>query len=257
VPLYIYFPVPFNFFDTRDDTIIGKTRVLWNSGISHCVTVLQHPEVQKLIHSKHHHFDAIIVEAFSNECFMGFAHKFNAAIIQICPFGGTHWMGEWVGNPNPYSYIPDIYLHYSHHMNFLERLVNTLYGVYWRIGQEFYSIPKQEAVMKQFFNFTESVPSLAELLRKTSLLLVNNHFSLNYPKPLMPNIIEVGGIHLQPPTKLPEVRHVTATLKLMHFMQNVDSEKQRYFIIESVPFILPLFKARILQKIALHRQDIP
>jgi hypothetical protein len=63
--------------------------------------------------------------------------------------------------------------------------------------------------MKQFFNFTDAAPPLTELLRKTSLLLVNNHFTLNYPKPLMPNIIEVGGMHIEQPKKLPEVRCVT------------------------------------------------
>jgi len=92
-------------------------------------------------------------------------------------------------------------------MNLWERFINTLAGIYWRIGQEFYNIPRQEAVMKEFFNFTEPPPPLTELLRKTSLLLVNNHFSLNYPKPLMPNVIEVGGMHLRPPKELPEVRH--------------------------------------------------
>lgn len=125
-------------------------------------------------------------------------------------------MGDWVGNPNPYSYIPDALLHYSHHMNLWERLVNTLYGVYLRIGQEFYNIPRHEAVMKQFFNFTEPVPPLTELVRRTSLLLVNNHFSLNYPKPLMPNLIEVGGMHVQPPNKLPEVRHVLTQVNLFY-----------------------------------------
>jgi glucuronosyltransferase len=209
VCLCIYVPVLSNFFDTRDGTIIEESRLIWDSGVSYCFTILQHPEVQKLVHSEHHHFDAIILEAFSNDCFVGFAHKFKAALIQICPFGGANWMGAWVGNPTPYSYIPDPFLHYSHHMNFWERLVNTLVGVYWRVGHEFYSIPKQEAAMKQLFNFTEPVPPLTELLRKTSLLLVNNHFSLNYPKPLMPNLIEVGGMHVQPPKELSEVRYVT------------------------------------------------
>jgi glucuronosyltransferase len=207
--LCVYVPVPTNFFDTRDITIFGKTMLVWNIGLPFCVTILQHPEVQKLLHSKYHHFDAVIVEAFSNECFLGFAHRFKAAIIQVCPYGGTHWMGDWVGNPNPYSYVPDVFLHYNHRMNFWERLVNTLTGIYWRIGQEFYNIPRQEAVMKQFFNFTDPAPPLTELVRKTSLLLVNNHFTMNYPKPLMPNIVEVGGMHVQQPKKLPEVKHVT------------------------------------------------
>ncbi|XP_021934412.1 UDP-glucuronosyltransferase 2B20-like [Zootermopsis nevadensis] len=193
-----------NVFDMKDMSTVGHSRLLWTTGPAYCVTFLQHPRVQALIHSKDHHFDAIMVEAFMNECFLGFAHKFKAPIIQICPFGGTPWMGDWVGNPNPYSYIPDPFLHFSHYMTFWERLVNTVNGVYFRIGQEFYNIPRQDSIMRKFFNETEPIPPLSELVRNTSLLLVNNHFSLNYPRPLMPNLIEVGGMHVQPPKELPQ-----------------------------------------------------
>jgi hypothetical protein len=204
-----YVSVTPNFFDTRSMGTVGHSRLLWSSGPAHCIKILQHPQVQTLIYSKEHHFDAIIVEAFVNECLLGFAHKFQAAIIQICPFGGTHWMGDWVGNPNPYSYIPDAFLDYSDHMSFWERLVNTIAGVYWRIGQEFYNLPRQDIIMRQFFNYTDSIPPLSEIVRNTSLLLVNNHFSLNYPRPLVPNMIEVGGMHVMPPNQLPQVRQIT------------------------------------------------
>jgi len=247
----MYVPVLPNFLDRRDETLLAKPRRFCSLGISYCGTFVQHPEVQKLLHSKHRHFDAIIVEAFSNECFMGFAHKFKAAIIQVCPFGGIHWMGDWVGNPNPYSYVPEVYLHYSHRMNFWERLVNTLAGIYWRIWQEFYIIPRQEEAMKGFFNFTEPPPPLKELLRKTSLLLVNNHFSLNYPKSLIPNIIEVGGMHVQPPKELPEVRHVTVfcvTSNARILYRVFILIRLSYFKTKDVRFIVPLIMARLLHR---------
>jgi glucuronosyltransferase len=210
----IYISVPENLFNLRGLSILGHSSVIWNTGPVNCVRILQHPQVQSLINSKDLHFDAIIVEAFANECVLGFAHKFKASIIQICPFGGTHWMGDWVGNPNQYAYIPDPFLDYSHHMSFWERLVNTLNGVYWRTGQQLYNIPQQEAVMRQYFNYTDDIPPLSEIVRNTSLLLLNNHFSLNYPKPLVPNMIEVGGMHVQPPMKLPEVRPVIVSAEL-------------------------------------------
>ena len=247
----MYVPVLPNFLDRRDETLLAKPRRFCSLGISYCGTFVQHPEVQKLLHSKHRHFDAIIVEAFSNECFMGFAHKFKAAIIQVCPFGGIHWMGDWVGNPNPYSYVPEVYLHYSHRMNFWERLVNTLAGIYWRIWQAFYIIPRQEEAMKGFFNFTEPPPPLKELLRKTSLLLVNNHFSLNYPKSLIPNIIEVGGMHLQPPKELPEVRHVTvfcvtSNARILYRVSILI--RLSYLKTKCVRFIASLIMARLLHR---------
>jgi hypothetical protein len=137
-------------------------------------------------------------------------------------------MGDWVGNPNPYAYIPDPFLDYTHHMSFLERLVNTLRGVYSRIGQQLYNLPRQEAVMRQYFNYTDDIPPLSELVRNTSLLLLNNHFSLNYPKPLVPNMIEVGGMHVEPPKKLPEVRPVTVSAELTPSLTQSTRIQQQY-----------------------------
>jgi hypothetical protein len=247
----MYVPVLPNFFDRGDETLFAISIRLCRIGISNCATLVQHPEVQNLLHSKHRHFDAIIVEALSNECFMGFAHKLKATIIQVCTFGSIHWMGDWVGNPNPYSYVPDVFLRYSHRMNFRERLVNTLTGIYWRIWQEFYNIPRQEEAMKEFFNFTEPPPPLKERLRKTSLLLVNNHFSLNYPKSLIPNIIEVGGMHLQPPKELPEVRHVTVfcvSSNARNLCRVFILIRLFYFKTKGVRFIVPPIMARLLHR---------
>jgi hypothetical protein len=34
---------------------------------------------------------------------------------------------------------------------------------------------------------------------------LNTHFSMNQPRPLVPQIVEVGGLHLSPPAPLPQV----------------------------------------------------
>jgi hypothetical protein len=52
-----------------------------------CDRVLGDEPVQKLIHSDEH-FDIIIMQGFSIDCFLGFAHKFKAPVVQVCPFGG-------------------------------------------------------------------------------------------------------------------------------------------------------------------------
>lgn len=196
--------MPGNLFDLRYSDLLDNSRAIWNYGPSCCARIFEHPKVQSLINSKHHHFEAILAEALANESVLGSAHKFKAPIIQICPFGDTHWMGDWVGNPNPYAYIPDAFLDYSPHMGFWQRLRNTPNGIYWRMGQEFYSIPLQEAVVRRYFNYTDDIPPLSEIVPGTSLLLLNNHFSLNQPKPLVRNMVEVGRMH--PPKRLQEVR---------------------------------------------------
>lgn len=50
----------------------------------------------------------------------------------------------------------------------------------------------------------EPLPSVEEMYRKISLILVNIHKSTSRPRPQMPGIIQVGGAHIKPPNALPQ-----------------------------------------------------
>jgi len=113
--------------------------------------------------------------------------------------GGFHWANYAVGNTAPTSYIPNAMLSYTSRMTFGERLVNTLFNLMWDVGSELYYYPKQEGMKKAFFG--DALPYVKDLRKSASLVLVNNHFSLNYPRPLVPAFVEVGGMHVQPPQK--------------------------------------------------------
>jgi glucuronosyltransferase len=166
---------------------------------------LQDAGVQELIHSKDKQFDLIIMEAFFNDCFLGFAHKFNTPVVQVCSFGGAEWMSNWIGNPHPQAYVPGAFTTYSDRMTFWERLVNTLNGVFGGIGRKYYYLPQQDAIARKYFNYTDDLPPISELETSTTLVLLNHHFSLSYPKPLMPNMVQVGGMHIKPAKTLPKV----------------------------------------------------
>ena len=190
---------------------IQMTFMMWGMGEAVCHHVLQEENVQKLIHSTDLHFDLIITEAFFNECFLGFAHKFKAPLIQVCTYGGSDFMADWVGSPNPYSYVPDEFIDYTDKMNFWQRMYNTVLGTFKHVGRQMIHLPRQNAALQKYFNYTDDLPPLWELEYKTSLVLLNTHHSLSYPKPLMPNYVQVGGMHMKPPKKLPQVRNVKLT----------------------------------------------
>ena len=80
---------------------------MWHNNQCTCDLMLQEEQIQNLIHATNLLFDLLIVEAFFNECFFVFVHEFKAPLIQLCAFGGSDWIGDWVGNPNPYAYVPD------------------------------------------------------------------------------------------------------------------------------------------------------
>lgn len=114
-------------------------------------------------------------------------------------------MGDWVGNPNPYAYVPDPLLDYGDKMDFWERMWNTIVGTFWRLGRQYYYLPGHDTIMRKHFNDSDDLPSVAEIELTTSLVLLNHHFSISYPRPLVPNLVQVGGMHVQAPKKLPQV----------------------------------------------------
>ena len=50
-------------------------------------------------------------------------------------------------------------------------------------------------IQKHFKNY--EVPPINELVKETSLMFVNNHYSFSGSRPNAPTVIEVGGIHIK------------------------------------------------------------
>ena len=70
-------------------------------------------------------------------------------------------------------------------------------------------LPKYDKLMRKNFEDPE-MPYISEIENtRTSLLLINNHESFSYAKPGMPNMLNVGGIHIEAGKPLPAVRNRT------------------------------------------------
>lgn len=67
---------------------------------------LQSEAVQKLIHSTDLQFDVIVMEDFFSESYLAFAHKFNAPVVKICPFGAADFNDREMGLLTPSSFVP-------------------------------------------------------------------------------------------------------------------------------------------------------
>ncbi|XP_018977900.2 UDP-glucuronosyltransferase 1-6-like isoform X1 [Cyprinus carpio] len=93
--------------------------------------------------------------------------------------------------PNPPSYIPRFFTNNSDRMSFRQRVLNVLVSIvepllcrliYW----------STEGVASRFLQRDVSV---AEILRSGALWLLRYDFTLEFPKPLMPNMVLIGGIN--------------------------------------------------------------
>lgn len=159
-------------------------------------------QVQEFVNSNEE-FDLIIIEMFTTDCFLGLVHHFKAPFIGVTSSVIMPWMNERFGNIDHPAYIPVMFMDFSDRMSFVERLENTIVLVLNKIIHKlYYGYPGHTAAKKYI---SSGVPPLEEIARNASLFLVNSHFSLNLPRPLVPSVIEVGGMHLKAHEKLPQV----------------------------------------------------
>ncbi|KAJ4448257.1 hypothetical protein ANN_10271 [Periplaneta americana] len=194
--------VQFISFQMADsDGIIGNIVILRELAQLHCESILPLPQVQQLRNRK---FDLIITELFNVDCFLGLVHGFNTPFIYFSSSLLLPWANERIGNPDNPSYIPNLFLPYSDRMNFVERLGNTFHTLFitWILYPIFFIRPGQFTAEK---HLQVSLPPLDDIAKRASLILVNGHFPINKPRPLVPAVIEVGGIHInKPPKNLPK-----------------------------------------------------
>lgn len=53
--------------------------------------------------------------------------------------------------------------------------------------------------------YGDGIPDVEEIAYNVSLFFVNHHFSFGGPRPLSPQLVEIGGIHITDEKPLPHV----------------------------------------------------
>ncbi|KAM9305640.1 UDP-glucuronosyltransferase 1A5-like [Gastrophryne carolinensis] len=98
---------------------------------------------------------------------------------------------EATQTPNPLSYVPRYFISFTDHMNFSQRVKNVL-------------VRSAEMVMCHFFyaQFTQLASdilqkevNIVELYSRASIWLVRLDYVFEFPKPLMPNMVFIGGVN--------------------------------------------------------------
>ncbi|XP_038574589.1 UDP-glucuronosyltransferase 1A1-like [Micropterus salmoides] len=104
------------------------------------------------------------------------------------------------GCPSPPSYVPRFFTGYTDRMSFKERTFNTLVALlepllcrllFWHFDNIAYEFLGEEV-------------GVAEVLSDSAIWLQRIDFALELPRPLMPNIVLVGGINCNVRDPLPE-----------------------------------------------------
>jgi glucuronosyltransferase len=113
------------------------------------------------------------------------------------------WGNDRIANPDNPAYTPYYFVPYTQHMSFSQRNINRVFKVILKLGYYMFAELPCEKLSKNYF--VKYIPPLSEVQKRTSLILVNCHFSLSNPRHTIPGFFEVAGLHIQIRGKLPEV----------------------------------------------------
>ncbi|XP_031460378.1 UDP-glucuronosyltransferase 1-1-like [Phasianus colchicus] len=93
--------------------------------------------------------------------------------------------------PNPPSYIPRLFTDHTDHMNFLQRVKNVIFDTSNFFLCDFIFKPFEKLASE----FLQRDVTMLDLFHRASVWLLRYDFVLDYPRPLMPNMIVVGGVN--------------------------------------------------------------
>nr|XP_021186280.2 UDP-glycosyltransferase UGT5 isoform X2 [Helicoverpa armigera]WRX06240.1 UGT46A4 [Helicoverpa armigera] len=143
------------------------------------------------------HYDVVLIENFNSDCVLGLLHiyKIKAPVISLLSCPMMHWSASRIGLTDNPSFVPTITSQTSSIGSFLERLENSAMYVYFKLWFRYAVQVKERAIIEK--RFQRKIPDLDVLARNISMMLVNTHHSLNGVRPLLPGVVEVGGMHLK------------------------------------------------------------
>ncbi|KAL1403109.1 hypothetical protein pipiens_000925, partial [Culex pipiens pipiens] len=135
-----------------------------------------------------------------------FAHKYRAPIVTIGTLGYSDFMDRAMGLLTPWSFVPHPILLYMDDMTFSQRCYNFLVSAVDALIRKYYYMPRQDKLAQKYFSAIEgpeSFPSVYELEKSISVMLINSHVSTSPPRPSISGLVNVAGAHIQPAKPLP------------------------------------------------------
>lgn len=188
--------------------VFFKITSLWNFGIVTSQFTLNSPPIKKFIDEENLQFDLVITEQFQQESFNMFAFKYNCPIVTIGTLDYAEHMHNAKGQITPWSHVPHFLSYSTDKMGFIERVENIMVSLYDMIGRRFYYYPKLNQMTREAFSKLENqrggkLPSVEELEKKVSVHLMNSNSAMSYPRPKMPGMVDIAGVHIKSQKPLP------------------------------------------------------
>ncbi|NXR51281.1 UD11 glucuronosyltransferase, partial [Hippolais icterina] len=176
-----------SFFE-RFFKVFESMKRMTNCWVSSCEQLLQNKELIKYLEESK--FDAVLTDPFV-PCGAILAEHLSLPAVYFLRGVPCGLDFEATQCPKPPSYVPRVFTDLTDRMSFLQRVKNLLFD----IPNVFICNFAFQPYSKLASEFLQREVTVLDLLRKGSVWLLRLDFVLDYPRPLMPNIIPIGGVN--------------------------------------------------------------
>ncbi|XP_039489464.1 UDP-glucosyltransferase 2 [Drosophila santomea] len=182
--------------EMRAQSVMERFTRLIYAGTTNVDILLSDSQVRKLLTSGEK-FDLLIVDLFLSDALLGLAFYYGIPTVAVSPTGANSWLNNMFGNPQSSSLDPSNFLPFTERMNTRQRILNSLMSTFERLTYNFFHLISQQSVYTNHFELlVKELPLYRDLTKNLSLALINSHPGLHYPRAYLPNMVEVGGLHL-------------------------------------------------------------
>ncbi|CAG9807529.1 unnamed protein product [Chironomus riparius] len=149
-------------------------------------------------------FDLLLMESFGFSPFNALAEYFNVPTVSITAGDALSTEHENRGNViNPVAH-PDRLLEFPFAKTFSERLQSSIYWLTFKYVVMPLLIVKCDEITEKYFP-NNKVKKYYDLTSNVDLLLINAHPVMGFIRPILPNTIPLGFLHIYPPQPLPGI----------------------------------------------------
>ena len=176
---------------------------------SHCRSLFNDRKLVEYL--KESSFDAVFLDPFDT-CGLIVAKYFSLPSVVFTRGIFCHHLEEGAQCPAPLSYVPNDLLGFSDAMTFKERVWNHIVHLEDHLSCQYLFRNALEIASE----ILQTPVTAYDLYSHTSIWLLRTDFVLDYPKPVMPNMIFIGGINCHQGKPLPMVSHLSfSTLRII------------------------------------------
>ncbi|XP_047400280.1 UDP-glucuronosyltransferase 1A8-like [Sciurus carolinensis] len=181
---------------------MGSSKAFFNITFSRCKSLFNDKKLVDLL--KKSSFNAVFLDPF-DMCGLVVAKYFSLPSVVFARVVFCRFLEEGAQCPSPLSYVPRLFLMSSDALTFVKRVRNHLHNLEEYLFCPYFFKPALEIASE----ILQTPVTISDLSSQVSIWLLRTDFVLDYPRPVMPNMIFIGGINCHQGKPLPKVRCVS------------------------------------------------